>query len=90
MIRSLNNACGLVAYYFAGFDSTGSPAFCQAAKPPNRAAPFSIPFVFKLATELADECSFGQEQYVTISLSFGNSFTWFRISPTGISLAPLM
>ena len=54
-------------------ESTGNPAFCHAAKPPNSAAVFSIPFVFSETAELADVCSFGQEQYVTINLSCGSS-----------------
>jgi hypothetical protein len=62
MIRSWNNAFLRLQILGLLLVSTGNPAFCQAAKPPNRAAVFSIPFDFMLTAEPADVCSFGQEQ----------------------------
>ncbi len=68
--------------------STGSPAFFHASMPPSKAAAFSIPFFLRSSTAPALVCSFGQEQYVTIVLSRGNSFERSAIWVLGISFAP--
>jgi hypothetical protein len=68
--------------------STGSPAFFQASIPPSKAAAFWIPFFLSSSTAPALVCSLGQEQYVTIVLSRGNSFKRSAIWVLGISFAP--
>ena len=55
------------------FLSIGFPSFCHSLKPPSNATAFSTPFDLRATTAPADVCSFGQEQYVTIVLSFGSS-----------------
>ena len=55
------------------FFSTGSPSFCHSGKPPRRAPAFVTFFDLRLTTAPADVCSLGQEQYVMMVLSFGNS-----------------
>ena len=76
--------CLFVAHFF----SIGFPSFCHKLKPPSNAAAFSIPFVLRATTAPADVCSACQEQYVTIVLSRGSSFKWFKISPEGMSREP--
>jgi len=74
----------------AYFLSIGFFSCCHKLKPPNSAAVLVIFFVLRATTAPADVCSFGQEQYVTIILSRGSSFKWFRISPEGMSFEPGM
>jgi hypothetical protein len=81
-------SCRLPTFYWAV--STGSPAVLHASKPPSSAAAFSIPLVLRLITAPALVCSAGQEQYVTIILSRGNSLMRLRNSVVGMSLAPLI
>jgi len=83
----------ILADFYFGFcssDSTGSPASFQPSKPPSNAAAFVIPFSFSVRTAPALECSFGQEQYSTISLSFGSSLICAAMSEAMMLRAPLI
>jgi hypothetical protein len=57
------------------FFSIGLPSFCQSIKPPSNAAALVMFFVLRATTAPADVCSFGQEQYVTMSLFLGSLST---------------
>jgi len=79
-----------VTPFYYGLESTGNPACLQASNPPSNAAAFSIPFDLSVTTAPADVCSLGQEQYVTIVLSRGNSPMRSATSVEGINFAPRM